>query len=269
MKKINLVPNAITAFGLSCGLFVIFRSAMIGLGEMTPEILTQLSGILLIAALADLLDGAVARAIKAESEFGGFFDSMADGITFGVAPAIMVIKSVTLPPGTELSYLFVMAAMVFCVCGILRLVRYNVKDVPAGKLLPPTEKVTFTGLPIPASAALLISLNLFLMTKALFLIETQAYLTVFALLLLGYLMVSRLKFPSFKGLRFKVHSYRVVVLTAIAAVFLFYGLFHQFALSFLILAWGYLAVSLTLSFIRLLAGRKSKTLIEFEPEDDE
>lgn len=268
MRKINLLPNVITAFGLSCGLFIIFRTAMLGLGELTPEILTQLSGVLLLAALADLLDGAVARKMHAESEFGGFFDSMSDGVTFGVAPAIMIVKSLNLPAGSELSYFLVACAMVFCVCGILRLVRYNVKDVPAGKDLPLSEKGMFTGLPIPASAAALISLNLFLMGFDGFSPENRIYLTLFSLVFLGYLMVSRLKFPSFKQLRVKVASFQVVASTAILAVFLFYGLLHHFDRAFFALSWGYLIVSLTLSLIRLFAGRKSKTLVDFEPEDE-
>lgn len=274
MRRIQLLPNVITAFGLSCGLFVIFRTAMAGMGEMTPELLTQLCALLLLAALADLLDGAVARAMKAESEFGGFFDSMADGITFGVAPALMVLKSVPLPPGSELSYLIMTAAMIYCVCGILRLVRYNVKDVPQSKLAPLAQQGNFTGLPIPASAAALISLNLFLVSKerawfGSLTDETRTFILVAALIVLGYFMISRWKFPSFKRLEIKVSSFQIVFLTAAAAVFLFYGLFHHFPFAFLVVSWGYLLVAWTLSIIRLIAGRKSKTLVDFEPEEDD
>ena len=69
MKKIHLLPNVITAFGLSCGLFVIFRMTLLPLGGATEQTLIVIAGIMLLAALADLLDGAVARAMKAESEF--------------------------------------------------------------------------------------------------------------------------------------------------------------------------------------------------------
>ncbi len=102
MKKVYLLPNVITAFGLSCGLFVIFKLNMTPLGGATTEVLTQTAGILLLAVFADLLDGGIARAMKAESDFGGFFDSLADAITFGVAPSVIVLKSFSMEPGTEL-----------------------------------------------------------------------------------------------------------------------------------------------------------------------
>ena len=125
-KKIALLPNVVTAFGLSCGLFVIFKMNMIGVGEVNPQILTAVTGILLLAALADLLDGAIARAMKAESDFGGIFDSLADAISFGVAPTVIILKSLSVAPGTKLSFLITTAAIIFSLCGVLRLVRFNV-----------------------------------------------------------------------------------------------------------------------------------------------
>lgn len=111
-RRVFLLPNVITAFGLSCGLFVIFKMSMTGIGEATPQLLTATAGILLLAAFADLLDGAVARAMKAESEFGGLFDSLADAITFGVGPSVIVLKSLSIPPGTEHSFLITTAAII-------------------------------------------------------------------------------------------------------------------------------------------------------------
>src|SRR5438270_194223 len=101
LKKISLLPNVITAFGLSCGLFVIFKMNMTPVGEATAQVLTATAGILLLAAFADLVDGAVARVIKAESEFGGIFDTLADAISFGVAPSIIILKSLSVAPGTK------------------------------------------------------------------------------------------------------------------------------------------------------------------------
>src|ERR1700722_5210603 len=115
MKRVHLLPNVITAFGLSCGLFVIFKMNMTEVGAANYQVLAATTGILLLAALADLLDGAVARAMKAESEFGGLFDSLADAISFGVAPSIIVLKSLSISPGTELSFFLTTAAMVFSV----------------------------------------------------------------------------------------------------------------------------------------------------------
>lgn len=276
MKKIHLLPNVITAFGLSCGLFVIFKMNMTPLGEVSAELLTQITGLLLIAALADLLDGAVARAIKAESEFGGFFDSMADAITFGVAPSLIILKSLSIPPGEEYSFLMTTGAMVYTVCGVLRLVRFNVNNnlIKGNELEILASKANFTGLPIPAAAASLVSLNLFLVSKERSWFfdlshEGRAIILFLAMLFLGYFMVSRWKFPSFKRLEIRVASFQVVFLTVLSAVLLFYGILNHFPLVFLILSWGYLIVALSLSIARLIAGRKSKTLEDFEPDDED
>ena len=71
MKRVHILPNIITAFGLSCGLFVIFKMNMMAAGSVNYQSLLVIAGLLLLAGFADLLDGAVARAIKAESDFGG------------------------------------------------------------------------------------------------------------------------------------------------------------------------------------------------------
>lgn len=276
MKKINLLPNIITAFGLTCGLFVIFKAALTPASDVNLEWLMQLTGLLLLAALADLLDGAVARAIKAESEFGGFFDSMADGISFGVAPAIIALKSLSGHSGSEPAFLVTAGVMVYALCGILRLVRFNVidnkpKEIPLPSAIP--EKKNFTGLPIPAAASALVSATLFLFSKEsswFFTLsdDTRAIVLVAVMLILGYFMVSRWKFPSVKRLEVRVASFQIVVLTVISGVFIIYGIFNHFPLVFFIFSWGYLVLSWALSLTRLVAGRKSKTLEDFEPEPD-
>ena len=75
MKRVYLVPNIITAFALACGLFVIFKINMLQPGAGDYEVVHTSALLLLIAAIADFLDGALARAIHAESEFGFVFDS--------------------------------------------------------------------------------------------------------------------------------------------------------------------------------------------------
>ena len=92
MRRVYLVPNIITTFGLACGLFVIFKVDMVEAGTGTLQLLTVSSLLLLLAAFADLLDGMVARAFRAESEFGFMFDSLADAVSFGVAPSVLMLK---------------------------------------------------------------------------------------------------------------------------------------------------------------------------------
>lgn len=275
-RRIFLLPNVITAFGLSCGLFVIFKMSMTGIGEVTTQLLTATAGILLLAAFADLLDGAVARAMKAESEFGGLFDSLADAITFGVGPSVIVLKSLSIPPGTEHSFLITTAGIIFSVCGVLRLVRYNVMANLAkfDELLLIDSKKNFTGLPIPASAMAAVSANLFLVSdefKSLFsLDESFRFWALFTMLIfLGYLMICRWKFPSLKRLNIRVASFQLVFVTVLTAVFIVYGLLNHFAVVFFVMTWTYILLALVLSAARMITGRKSQTLEDFEPDPDE
>lgn len=276
MKKIHLLPNVITAFGLSCGLFVIFRMTLLPAGGVDEQILTSIAGIMLLAALADLLDGAVARAMKAESEFGGLFDSLADSITFGVAPSVIMLKSLSIVQDAELWFMTTAAAMIYSVCGVLRLVRFGVQASIArdDAELKEMNHKNFTGLPIPAAAAASVSGVLLLFSdnlKGFWNIsdEMRAWILIVMMMVLGYFMVSRWKFPSLKKLHVRVASFQVVFLTVLGAVFFFYGVLHFFPIVFFVFSWMYLIVSWILSIIRIISGRKSKTLEDFEPDPDE
>lgn len=277
MKKIQLLPNVITAFGLCCGLFAIFKMNMIPPGEVTHGILLLVTIILILATFADVLDGALARAMKAESEFGGFFDSLADAITFGVAPSVIVLKSLPNFDGSNLTYLVTAGAMVYSVCGVLRLVRFNVLNLRAAESeeLSDAHKKNFTGLPIPAGAAAAISGNLFLLSdefKSMISIsnETRAWILFFQMLILGYFMISRWKFPSLKTLQFRVHSFeRVFVIVVFTVFVLFFGVIQHFSVVFFMISWSYLIVAWILSIIRVISGKRSKRLEDFEPEPDD
>lgn len=275
MRKVQLLPNVITAFGMSCGLFLIFKMNMTAPGEATYEVLLATTGLLLLAALADLLDGAIARAMKAESDFGGIFDSLADAITFGVGPSIIVLKSLSLSPGTEISFMLTAAAMVYSVCGVLRLVRFTLLDQKSKgderQIL--LNKKNFTGLPIPAAAGAVVSVNLLLASDNLRKVieltnSTKAWIMFCVLFVIGYLMISKWKFFSFKALQIKVSSFQIVILTVFVAVLVFYGLLHHLPWVFLAFSWAYIIVAWTLSIIRLIWGKETPTLEDFEPESD-
>lgn len=276
-RSINLLPNVITAFGLCCGLFAIFKMNMTPIGEVSSGLLISTTILLLLAALADIFDGAVARAMKAESEFGGFFDSMADAITFGVAPAVIVLKTLSIPASMELSYLVLAAAMIYSTCGVLRLVRFNVMSLHASESVELTEahKKFFTGLPIPAAAAALISGNLFLISDEFVSwvnldLEARAWLLFAQMIVLGYFMISRWKFPSFKALHIRVGSFQHVFLMVLFTVFVvFYGLMQHFNVVFLIVSWSYVIIAWILSIIRLITGKRAKTLEDFDLEEEQ
>lgn len=276
MRKVNFIPNIITAFSLACGLFVIFKVNMVEPGSGTYQVLFSAVVLLLVAAVADFFDGAVARMIKAESEFGFMFDSLADAVSFGVAPSVLMLKTLSLEQGTGLSFFALLGAMLYSICGILRLVRFNVKvgEAKGNADLEAAQKKHFTGLPIPASAMAAVSVNLLIaspfcdrylpMSQ-----ETKAIVLTCAMIVLGYFMVSRWKFPSMKALHFRVPSFQLVFLTAILAISILYGILYYFPVFLAVITWVYLIVAWVLSIIRLIAGKKSKTLEDFEPDQEE
>ncbi|MFS8563753.1 MAG: CDP-alcohol phosphatidyltransferase family protein [Rhabdochlamydiaceae bacterium] len=275
-KQVYLIPNAITAFGLACGLFVIFKVNMVEPGAGNYHVLFVSILILLLAAVADFLDGAVARIFRAESEFGFVFDSLSDAISFGVAPSVLFLKSLPTEQGSGLSFFALVGAIIYSICGVLRLVRFNVRasQVKGNKEEEAAQKKNFTGVPIPAAAIAAVALNLFLASP--FAVswfgwteDVRAITLACAMIMLGFLMVCRWKFPSLKALHFRVPSFGLVLMTVIGGIFLIYGVLHFFAVMLLGLTWGYILLGLTLSLIRLIAGKRSKTLQDFEPEEED
>lgn len=276
MKRVYLVPNVITAFGLACGLFVIFKINMLEPGSGDYEVVRTSAILLLVAAVADFIDGALARAIHAESEFGFVFDSLADAVSFGVAPSVLMLKTLSLEQGSLLSFFGATGAMVFSLCGVLRLVRFSVKTTEAkgNQELQTAQKHNFTGLPIPAAAAAAVSANLVFLSPFMHRWidlpnPDRAIILTSVMIVLGYLMVCRLKFPSLKLLRFRIPSFHLAFLTVVVAVFVLYGILYFFAEVLALVAWSYVVLALILSVIRLIAGKKSKTLEDFEPEPDD
>jgi len=276
MRKLNLIPNMITAFGLACGLFVVFKVNMIEPGFGTYQMLHASVVLLLLAALADVLDGAIARAMHAESEFGFMFDSLADAISFGLAPSVLTLKNLSLEQGTGLSVFAVIGAMVFSLCGVLRLVRFNVKtnEAKGNTELMNAQKKHFTGLPITIAALAIVSLNLLFASPLwekmfCFSHECKAVFLTCALIVIGFFMVSRWKFPSLKVLHCKMASFPLIFLTVLFAIFILYGIFNFFPLILVVGSWGYVFLGWILSIIRLIAGKKSKTLEDFEPDQED
>ncbi|OGN55856.1 MAG: CDP-diacylglycerol--serine O-phosphatidyltransferase [Chlamydiae bacterium RIFCSPHIGHO2_12_FULL_44_59] len=275
MKKV-IVPNLITAFGLACGLFVIFKVNMVEPGYGDYEVVKNSAILLLVAALADFIDGALARAIHAETEFGFVFDSLADAVSFGVAPSVLMLKTLFLEHGSFLSFFSATGAMVYSLCGVLRLVRFSVKtaQVKGDVRLQASQKQNFTGLPIPAAAVAAVSANLFFLSPIFgewveLSNDHRSFLLSFVMVVLGYLMVCRLKFPSLKRLNFRIPSFHLIFLVVVVAIFILYGILYFFSEILALISWSYIALSLLLSLIRLIAGKKSKTLEDFEPEPDD
>lgn len=156
MKKIAVVPTLLTLGNGVCGFAALACASKIGGSDPgNDDFFFAASGWLIVAAMVfDMLDGYVARLSKTASKFGGELDSLCDAISFGVAPAFLLLK---MGPGWEprpiLHQLLAGVATLYMVCAILRLARFNVENTP-----DPASHKRFRGLPSPGAAGCLASL---------------------------------------------------------------------------------------------------------------
>jgi CDP-diacylglycerol--serine O-phosphatidyltransferase len=177
-KGIYILPNLFTSLNLFFGFFAIILSIE---GNFVKAAM-----LIVIAGLCDGLDGKIARATRTTSKFGVEFDSLADLISFGIAPALMYYLWILAPMG-RLGWL---AGFLFTICGALRLARFNTHTGSGGNDY-------FTGLPIPASAGMLATTILFFQRFGLAPAIPQVAFLV-PVYVLSFLMVSTVKYHSFK-----------------------------------------------------------------------
>ncbi len=232
-RGMYLLPSLITAGNLLCGVFAIFVAFN---GEY------HMAAMLIVAAtLLDGVDGAVARLTHTTSQFGVEFDSLADVVSFGVAPAALVYVSALAPWGTWGG----LGAALFAVCGALRLARFNVQTLTA-------EKSYFTGLPIPAAAAM-VAATIF-MYRMLGLEGTGSKPVVFTVIacVLAGLMVSNFRYFSLKQHHFKKRSTIWLLLSALAVIILTIAMWQ------IVLFSALLAYTLSGPLLGLLAVRKRR-----------
>ena len=189
----RLLPNALTMLGLCAGL----TSIRFGLEERWDIAIFLIAG----AALLDTLDGRIARLVGGSSNFGEQLDSLVDSIAFGVAPVIvMFLWSLQSAAGIGWAI-----ALLFPICCVLRLARFNVSSTE--NALPTWSKGFFTGIPAPAGAGiLLLPLMIFAETSWDWL--RSPWLVGPWTLLVGALMISRLPTWSFKHLKIRTKYFR-------------------------------------------------------------
>ncbi len=199
--KIYLLPNLMTAGNLFCGFAATVKILQGALVQATnPELSGQLFHIaiwfILGACIFDLLDGRLARLGGTDSPFGREFDSLADIVSFGVAPALMVYRIVL----KEFPNAGWIIASIYLVCGALRLARFNCIAAAGGG----AASKDFKGIPIPAAAGLTASLTLFLLwwTEERTLGDWKWVLPPL-MVFLSFMMFSRFRYPSFKGINWR------------------------------------------------------------------
>lgn len=200
--KIYFLPNLMTAGNLFCGFVALTRIVQADLGSPNwiYDIRSAL-GFILLACIFDLLDGRLARWGGHESPFGREFDSLADIISFGAAPAFLVHRIVLKDVFVKMPEVGWFIASVYLICGALRLARFNCLAAMPNS----TASKEFMGFPIPAAAGLVSSITLFLLwfEEKNFHQGFWKFLLPVLMIFLSIMMVSKVRYPSFKSINLK------------------------------------------------------------------
>ena len=260
--KIYFLPNLLTAGNLFCGFVALTKIVEADLSTGNFQPIKVALGFILLACIFDLFDGRVARMGGIDSPFGREFDSLADLISFGAAPAFLVHRIVLRDVFGGHPEWGWFVASIYLICGAFRLARFNcLASLPGG-----SGSKDFLGFPIPSAAGLVSSLTLLIIQlnekdKSL---GAWKYIIAVVLLFLSAMMVSTVKYPSFKSLGLRSTS--TFTKAILAALFI----------GSLLVLWDYIlfyvlpaifTVYLLYGFIRPRISRRMRREIE-EDEDE-
>jgi CDP-diacylglycerol--serine O-phosphatidyltransferase len=196
-KIAYLIPNFFTASSIFSGFFSI-SYAIEGL-------YTYAAWLILLALIFDGLDGRVARLTHTTSKFGMEFDSLADIIAFGAAPAVLIYTYI----GIDFGRLGIVVSALYVMFGAIRLARFNVMNVTE-------EPSVFIGIPIP-TAAVFLSILVLLFEKYHFSAGFSIAM-ILVMMTVSLLMVSNIRYPSFKKMDgLSVHYMRALVAIVLSA----------------------------------------------------
>ena len=235
LKYITILPSLITILNGVCGFTAIVfasKGAKLNIGPLSTDSQVPfftfgsttyfaMSGyMVLLAMIADMLDGRLARKVKSTSSFGGQLDSLCDIISFGVAPAFLMLKileykleSVGFADENLLQRFIWLAAAAYISCAAIRLARFNVENEE-----DESAHMSFIGLPTPAAAGVMVSLIIF-HQETLPTLNVIIYILPFVALGISILTVSRLRYPHilnqyFRGKKPFAYLIRVLLLLA-------------------------------------------------------
>jgi len=250
-KGVYLIPSVFTAANIGMGFYAIMAAVkgfqLVGLGNNADASVYLDNGAKAIgwALLFDMLDGRIARMTKTTTEIGVQLDSIADIVTFGLAPAVLAYVwgyGATLQEGSGLHNLAWFLSFMYLMCGGFRLARFNVQASRPRILaegLVKTDKKNFVGLPIPVAGGLIAAIIHF---APLPLVQygferAQIYsLLLMALVgILSLLMVSTLRFSSFKTVGTRTRSMRTIILAVALGMLIF--LYSRYVLLALVIGY--------------------------------
>lgn len=278
-KGLYLIPSAFTAANIGMGFYSVM-SSLRGfqlLATATPDLSAATSHFdnaaiaIGFALLFDMLDGRIARLTKTTTEIGIQLDSIADVVTFGLAPAVLAYVwgyGATLQEGTHLHKLAWFISFMYLICGAFRLARFNVQASRPRILAegtPKVDKKSFVGLPIPVAGGLIAALVHFSPTPLTsFGVEKAQLYSGLLMTLVGFLsvlMVSTWRFSSFKTVGTRVRSMRTIILTLSVGVLIF--LYSQYVLLAIVI--GYILYGLLSRMLGALFRRGESTEAKIEP----
>jgi CDP-diacylglycerol---serine O-phosphatidyltransferase len=265
--KIYFLPNLFTAANLFCGFVALTYIVGVDLGtDVTQPEYKKIKialGFILLACIFDLFDGRVARMAGVESPFGREFDSLADLVSFGVAPAFLVHRVVLREvwEGHPQFGWFISSA--YLLAGAFRLARFNCLAAMAGT----GGGKEFLGFPIPAAAGLVASLTMMMihLEERGYSPSTWKYALPVVLIFLAAMMVSTVKYPTFKKLDLKATS--TFWKTMIAALLVGSIVILREKILYIVMPIFFTAY-LLYGFIRPRISRKMQREIEDDEEDD-
>ena len=257
-SHIYLLPNSLTAGNLFFGFLAILRciQANNSIDEtVISSYFTEAVWFILLGVICDAFDGRLARMGGRESLFGKEFDSIADVISFGVAPALMMIFLILKPSGENDSILQIgwLIGFIYLLCAAVRLSRFNVLTnpiLPRSKRLKDTKD--FLGLPVPAAAGMIASLVLAYINSG---FDMHSFELVMPLLMLAiaFLMISNIPYPSFKEIDWQTNlRFRSFILLILCLCVAF--VFKEF--SFTLLFFTYIICGPIRYLYRLYKAKK-------------
>lgn len=269
-KGLYLIPSVFTAANIGMGFYAVMSAVrgfqFIGYGSeadlaQAANYLDNAAKAIGWAVLFDMLDGRIARLTKTTTEIGVQLDSIADVVTFGLAPAVLAYVwgyGATLREGSDLHSLAWFLSFMYLMCGGFRLARFNVQSSRPRILaegLVKMDKKSFVGLPIPVAGGLIAAIIHFAPMPLVYYGPERSKIYSLLLMglvgLLGVLMVSTLRFPSFKTVGTSSRSMRTIILAvALGALVMLYS--RQVLL---IIVTGYILHGLLSRFFQMFRRR--------------
>jgi len=236
-KTLFVLPNAITLAAVFCGFNAIRIVATAG-SEGSSRDYYRAAVLLIFAMFFDLMDGRVARLTKTQSAFGLQLDSLADVVSFGVAPALLVHQWVL----HRQPVLGLLASFSFVACAAIRLARFNVLS-SSDDGAPSVPGKYILGLPSPPASGILVSLVVANHAMDGRIGDPRYTVAILvATIVIGLLMVSSVRFRSFKDLRFNAATIAFVLFVLVSSAFVWRLLKPQFVLVWLLTIYVFIGL---------------------------